>query len=71
MQGGKQQVLRFAQESEVCDDKSEVCFSAISAFSAVQGFHPTYIPIARSIARRHTAQNVLCRVNMMQSTSGR
>jgi len=33
--------------------------------------YPAYIAITRSIARRHTAQNVLCRVNMMQSSSGR
>jgi len=30
-----------------------------------------YIPITRSIARRHTAQNAWCRVNMMQFNSGR
>jgi hypothetical protein len=30
-----------------------------------------YIAITRSIARRHTSQNRLCRVNIMQSTSGR
>jgi hypothetical protein len=39
--------------------------------SAVIPPHPAYIPIPLSIARRHTAQNLLCRVNMMQSTSGR
>ena len=39
--------------------------------SAVSQLYPAYIPITRSIALRHTAQNVLCRVNIMQSTSGR
>jgi hypothetical protein len=39
--------------------------------SAVKGFQLAYIPITRSIALRQTAQNVLCRVNIMQSTSER
>jgi hypothetical protein len=63
----------------VCASRETLCatsrdcyhFSANSAFSAVQWSHPAYIAITRSIARRQTAQNALCRVNMMQSTSGR
>jgi hypothetical protein len=46
-------------------------FLGILCVSAVSRPYPAYIPITRSIARRHTAQNVLCRVNMMQSTSER
>ena len=55
--------------------KTRKCFNgwqhcAASRFSLVLPY-PAYIPITRSIALRHTAQNVRCRVNMMQSTSER
>jgi hypothetical protein len=46
-------------------------FLRVRCVSALRLPYPAYIPITRSSARRHTAQNLLCRVNIMQSTSGR
>jgi hypothetical protein len=62
------QILRFAH-----DDNGGIVMNVLRALcvSAVKPPHPVYIPITRSIALLHTAQNVLCRVNMMQSTSER
>jgi hypothetical protein len=64
----KMQVLRFAQ-----DDNGRVGCEFLLGLCCVSAVKQpyVYIPITRSIALRHTAQNAICRVNIMQSTSGR